>query len=147
MEHREYDNFIFFGSIRGSLDALQDECQQKKLLWAVIRYGTEGVIEETDPLILAVMAAIIPNLDNAKLRYSINQVKKINAIKADLGETAYNQVREINKSKFKDRQAGQIAIDAPQLKPLQMTEEELEERYSKYRCNRHAGTYPQEDKL
>ncbi len=67
----EYDSFMFFGSIRESVEALGEE-DGNKLLRAVMIYGTEGEVKTDDPMIKAILFSIIPNIDNAHVRHQQN---------------------------------------------------------------------------
>lgn len=64
----KYNSFMFFGSIRESVEALSEE-DGNKLLRAVVIYGTEGIVKSDDPLTRAVLFSIIPNIDNAHVRH------------------------------------------------------------------------------
>lgn len=65
----EYRTFIFYGSIRASVEALDEE-SGNKLLRAVMIYGTEGVVPETDSVTLAILLSIIPNIDYCNKRWN-----------------------------------------------------------------------------
>lgn len=64
----KYTSFMFFGSIRESVEALSEE-DGNKLLRAVMLYGTEGILENDNPLIYAILLSIKPNIDKASARY------------------------------------------------------------------------------
>lgn len=64
-----YQNFVFYGSMRESVDALPEELGNK-LLRAIMNYGTDGEIDRSDVIIYAILCSIIPNINKAKERYS-----------------------------------------------------------------------------
>ena len=64
----KYDSFMFFGSMRESVEALSEE-DGNKLLRAIMIYGTEGEVKTDDPMIKAILFSIIPNIDNAHVRH------------------------------------------------------------------------------
>jgi hypothetical protein len=64
----DYQNFLFYGSIRESVEELPEDLGNK-LLRAVMIYGTEGVIHEDDPTIKAVLRSIAPNIERCHKRW------------------------------------------------------------------------------
>ena len=67
----KYDSFMFFGSMRESVEALSEE-DGNRLLRAIMIYGTEGEVKTDDPMIKAILFSIIPNIDNAHVRHQQN---------------------------------------------------------------------------
>lgn len=65
----EYQNFVFYGSMRESIDALPEELGNK-LLRAIMNYGTDGEIDRSDAIIYSLMCSIMPNINKAKERYT-----------------------------------------------------------------------------
>jgi len=65
----EYENFVFYGSMRQTVEALPEE-MGNKLLRTIMEYGTTGILENDDTVIYAIMLSIIPNIKSAKKRYS-----------------------------------------------------------------------------
>ncbi len=79
-----YKNFMFFGSMRESVEVLPEE-QGNKLLRAIMIYGTEGIIVEEDPAILAILYSMIPNIDRTHKRYKEKlEYKKLKQAETDL---------------------------------------------------------------
>ncbi len=81
----KYKNFLFFGSIRESVETLSEE-EGNKLLRAVMIYGTEGILEAEDPLIKAILMSIKPNIDKAHANYQEAKKRTENYYKRKRGE-------------------------------------------------------------
>lgn len=65
-----YDNFVFYGVIRDAVDSLPEDVGNR-LLRAVMNYGTTGELPDPkDAIVYAVMSGYMPNIKNAKTRYS-----------------------------------------------------------------------------
>ena len=90
-ENKKYNSFLFFGSIRESVDALSIE-DGNKLLRAVMIYGTEGIVETDDPMIKAILFSIVPNIDNAHVRHQ----QALERIERSRREKEYERRRSSN---------------------------------------------------
>ena len=77
-EVSEYKGFVFFPSIRQSIEALSAK-QGKELLWAVMIYGTEKNIIPCTKGVRAVLLSIIPNIDSQEIRYNKRAKKSVEA--------------------------------------------------------------------
>lgn len=68
-----YDNFVFYGAIREAVDSLPEDVGNR-LLRAVMNYGTAGEMPDPrDAVVYAVMSGYMPNIQNAKNRYSASK--------------------------------------------------------------------------
>lgn len=68
----KYENFVFYGSMKQTIDALPTD-MGNALLRAIMNYGTTGEIDDSDSIIHAIMLSIIPNIDSAKKRFKTSQ--------------------------------------------------------------------------
>lgn len=64
----DYQGFLFFPSIRESIDALPTR-QGRELLWAVTVFGTERKIIPCTKAVHSVLLSIIPNITCQQARY------------------------------------------------------------------------------
>lgn len=68
-----YENFVFYGAIRESVDSLPEDVGNR-LLRAIMNFGTAGELPDPkDTIVYAVMMGYIPNITNARKRYEINK--------------------------------------------------------------------------
>lgn len=77
-ESSDYQGFLFFPSIRQSIDALPAK-QGRELLWAVTVFGTERKIIPCTKAVRSVLLSIIPNITCQQTRYK----QKVEAMKKD----------------------------------------------------------------
>ena len=88
----EYDNFVFYGSWRESLEGFREEFGDdyaKEALWNLMLVATAGDIEtERKSIIGFINGAVMPNVNKAKDRYAtaIENGKKGGRPKVDLNE-------------------------------------------------------------
>ena len=88
----EYDNFVFYGSWRESLEGFREEFGDdyaKEALWNLMLAATAGDIEtERKSIIGFISGAVMPNVNKAKDRYAaaIENGKKGGRPKVDLNE-------------------------------------------------------------
>jgi len=103
----EYRNFVFYGSIRKSIEALGGELGIK-LMWAVMIYGTEGIIVEDDPVVLAVMCSIIPNMDYSTKRFenrlAYQKAKMLNQPSTAIGQQQVSSPQKANNANLSNGQ-------------------------------------------
>ena len=69
-----YDNFVFYGSFRNTIDKLPEDLRGKFAL-AIINYGTAGEIDDSDDYISAIMPLVIPNINASQERQVKNTIK------------------------------------------------------------------------
>lgn len=93
MEKKEYDNFIFYGSIRKSMEALPENYRDRYLK-AVIIFGTEGIVLDEDPIILALLQSLAPNIERAKGQYLIRTAKRRVELENELGKEGLEAVQK-----------------------------------------------------
>ena len=94
MENKQYDNFIFYGSIRKTMETLPEQYRDRYLK-AVIIYGTESIVLEEDPIILALLQSLAPNIENAKTQYLVRKAKKQLNMQNDLGKEGIENLKRV----------------------------------------------------
>lgn len=67
-ESQEYKSFVFYGSIRETIERLPKK-HGDELLRVIMHYGTSGVIIPCTKSVEAVFMSIKPNIDAAEKRY------------------------------------------------------------------------------
>lgn len=73
-----YDNFVFYGDIRNSIEELPTEEDKAAVALAIIRYGTNGEITDNNIYCRLILPLVSCGIDKAKERYaeSITNGKK-----------------------------------------------------------------------
>lgn len=75
MAEQKYDNFVFYGSWRETLEGFADELGQEyaeKALWNLMTCATAGDVSTTSPIILGfINGCCLPNISAAKDRYAV----------------------------------------------------------------------------
>lgn len=99
-------NVLFFGSCYTVYLTLPDDSMKLKYLDAILKYSFFGTIEETDPIILALLESVKPNIDNSKIRYArmiVNGEKGGRPREID-----YEQVFELKEKGYTQKEIGRI---------------------------------------
>lgn len=65
-----YDNFVFYGDIRNSIEELPTEEDKAAVALAIIRYGTNGEITDNNIYCRLILPLVSCGIDKAKERYA-----------------------------------------------------------------------------